>query len=73
MPIIKKNTSEIKSLKGLKIEKKILDEVQSYSNHFGVSIDDFANQAFAFVLKKDSDWKKMSKPLKEKVLKASKN
>lgn len=73
MPIIKKIEAEIEALKSLKIEKKISDEVKAYCEHFKVSLDEFANQAFNFVLKKDTDWKKVKpKPEKEKASKEAK-
>lgn len=69
MPIIQKIKSEIESIKNLKIEKKICDEVKDYCKQFEVTLDEFANQAFQFVLRKDKDWKNFKKSRKEKTSK----
>ena len=67
MPIIQKVTDETESTKSLKLKKKIFDEVKDYCKHFEVSLDEFANQAFQFVLRKDKDWKSTKKSKKTKV------
>lgn len=67
MPIIRKIESEIETLKGVKISKKIFEEMKSYCEHFDFSLDEFISQASEFVLKKDPDWKKVKNSLKAKA------
>lgn len=68
MPLIQKIKAEIETLKGVKVEKRILDEVHRYCEHFKVTLNDFVNQGFEHILKKDVDWKKVNKkPQKEKA------
>lgn len=57
MPIIKKITTDIETVKNLKIEKKIFDEVNQYCKHFGFTFEEYLNQALQLVLDKDKEWK----------------
>jgi hypothetical protein len=67
MPIISKSKSTLEKLKGIKIDSKTLAEVKSYCEHFGVSLEEFANQAFQYILDKDKDWKNKKENQKENV------
>ena len=67
MALITKSKSTLEKLKGIKIDSKILSEVKSYCEHFGVSLEEFANQAFQYILDKDKDWKNKKENKKENL------
>jgi len=67
MPLIAKSKSSLEKLKGIKIDCKILAEVKNYCEHFEVSLEDFANQAFQYILDKDKDWKNKKENQKENL------
>lgn len=65
MPIVKKLKDESQKLKGIKIHKVLMAEIESYCEKFEVTLEDFITQAAQFILKKDKDWKKHKKDSEE--------
>lgn len=57
MAIVKKKVFDMENKK-ITIHKNIMDESEKYCQFAGVSFNEFAEQAFEFLLSKDKDWLK---------------
>lgn len=65
MPLLNPNKNIKQSVK-VTMNKSILDEIEAYSNHFGLAgISDFLEQSAELALSKCSEWKKAKKQIKK--------
>ena len=62
MPIINPKSKSDRTQIRINIDTKVLENVRSYCDWAGINkIDEFLEQASQFVMKKDKEWKSLSK------------